>query len=31
MLAGRESVDLPGYELWLHFVSFAQLLVSQSS
>lgn len=22
ILAGRESVDLPGYDLWLHFVSF---------
>jgi hypothetical protein len=29
ILAGRESVDLPGYDLWLHFVSFTQPLGSQ--
>lgn len=30
ILAGREFVDLPGYDLWLHFVSFTQPLGSRS-
>lgn len=30
VLASRESVDLPGYDLWLHFVSFTQSLGSPS-